>query len=441
MPSNAISIEFKPSPKQFKAWELLNDSETNYVLFGGGAGGGKTWLGCEWILEMCIAYPGTKWFIARETLKVLKKTALLTFFKVCKQHGIKRDKHFKYNAQDSYIEFGNRSRIDLLEVKLTPSDPLYEDLGSSEYTGGWLEEAGEIDFGAFDTLKTRIGREKNDLYNITPKILITCNPKKNWLYTTFYLPWKEERLFKNYAFVQALVTDNPNIDKRYIEQLESTNDIAKKERLLFGNWEYDDDPNAMVEYDAILDMFTNTLEPLDERWITCDVARTGKDKAVIMVWHGWDVILIETQDVSRIDELAERLKSLSETHKVPRSRIVVDEDGVGGGVVDILRGCRGFVANSKPDNGENYENLKTQYYYKLADKINARQIKISAKISEEVKQALIEELEQVKRDKVDKDGKLAIIKKEKIKQLIGRSPDYSDTLMMRMQKQITFGFG
>ena len=45
---------------------------------------------------------------------------------------------------------------------------------------------------------------------------------------------------------------------------------------------------------------------------------------------------------------------------------------------------------------------------------------------------LRELLEQVKRKDIDKDGKLAIIPKEHIKQLIGRSPDYSDALMMRL---------
>jgi phage terminase large subunit len=32
---------------------------------------------------------------------------------------------------------------------------------------------------------------------------------------------------------------------------------------------------------------------------------------------------------------------------------------------------------------------------------------------------------------MDKDGKKAVIPKDKVKENIGRSPDYSDTLMMR----------
>ena len=49
-----------------------------------------------------------------------------------------------------------------------------------------------------------------------------------------------------------------------------------------------------------------------------------------------------------------------------------------------------------------------------------------------LKDDLTKELEQVRRDKIDRDTKLAILPKEKVKQIIGRSPDYADALMMRM---------
>ena len=113
--------------------------------------------------------------------------------------------------------------------------------------------------------------------------------------------------------------------------------------------------------------------------------------------------------------------------------MIVDEDGVGGGVVDIL-GCKGFVNGSKPIEEDGlqvqYQNLKSQCYFHLAKKINADEIYIKA--SSEDKEQIIPELEQVKRHNIDKDGKLAILPKEKVKELLGRSPDYADTLMMRM---------
>jgi hypothetical protein len=52
--------------------------------------------------------------------------------------------------------------------------------------------------------------------------------------------------------------------------------------------------------------------------------------------------------------------------------------------------------------------------------------------SDTIKEIIIEELEQIKGEAMDSDQKLRIITKDKIKEIIGRSPDYADTLMMRM---------
>ena len=47
----------------------------------------------------------------------------------------------------------------------------------------------------------------------------------------------------------------------------------------------------------------------------------------------------------------------------------------------------------------------------------------------------------VKRTNIDKDSKLSILSKDKVKDLIGRSPDYSDALMMRMYYELGMSTG
>jgi hypothetical protein len=49
-----------------------------------------------------------------------------------------------------------------------------------------------------------------------------------------------------------------------------------------------------------------------------------------------------------------------------------------------------------------------------------------------LKDIVCEEMEQIKMKDIDKDGKLAIIPKDEIKEQIGRSPDEWDSIMMRM---------
>ena len=424
----------KPTKKQYLAWEKLLDDSTKYVVFGGGAGGGKSWMGCEWILSNCFNYPGSKWFIGREELKRLMSSSYITWNKVCKHHNYPSS-DWKYNGQYNYIEFKNGSRVDLLDLKYLPSDPMYERFGSLEYTGGWIEEAGEVDFEAFDVLKSRINRHMNDEYG-TGKILLTCNPNKGWLYSVVYRPHRAGKLDPSYAFIQSLYKDNPHTAESYEASLKDIKSEATKQRLMFGNWEYDDDPGKLIDYDAIRDMFTNKTGT-GTKCLTIDVARYGRDLAVIMYWEGMQVKNIYTFDRTSIDFLIEQSKSICDANNIPRSSVIADEDGVGGGFVDMFR-CKGFVGNRAAVQTElakttkeknNFANLRTQCYYMLADKINRRKIGIDSQAYEE---KISRELEQIKEKNIDKDTKLQIVPKEQIKEAIGHSPDFADSLMMRM---------
>ena len=70
------------SIKQTITLDYLEDRKTNEVIYGGGAGGGKSILGVYWVLKMCFKYPGTRWLIGRAKLKTLTETTLLSLFSV-----------------------------------------------------------------------------------------------------------------------------------------------------------------------------------------------------------------------------------------------------------------------------------------------------------------------------------------------------------------------
>jgi hypothetical protein len=306
---------------------------------------------------------------------------------------------------------------------------LYERFGSIEYTGGWIEEAGEINFGAYDVLRTRIGRHLNAEIGLNSKILITCNPKKNWLYTDFYLPNKKGQLHEDSVFIQAFVQDNPYLTEDYINNLKNTKDKAKKERLLKGNWEYDDDPSALINFESIANSFSNDFLESGTKHITADIARFGTDRTVIGLWNGFRLEHIKVMNKNDIPGAAKAISEFRTKYKVPLSHVVVDEDGVGGGVVDILK-CRGFVANSRPVGKDQYANLKSQCYFSLAERINANEYYFNIEDTE-IRQMLTEELEQVKQAQVDSDKKLKVVPKDDVKEMLGRSPDFSDMVMMR----------
>jgi hypothetical protein len=158
------------------------------------------------------------------------------------------------------------------------------------------------------------------------------------------------------------------------------------------------------------------------------VARYGSDKAVIMVWDEFTVLEVVTFDISSTIQIENTIRALATKHNISMNSVVVDDDGVGGGVVDHLR-CNGFVNNSKAVN-QNYSNLKSECGYKLAELFT--QVGCIATVNESIKQTIETELGQLKTYDSDKDGKLKILPKEKIKENIGRSPDYLDNFIMRM---------
>lgn len=424
--------------KQEHAVYYLKDNVTKEILYGGAAGGGKSALGVLWIIEQCQTYPATRWLIGRSKLKTLKETTLNTFFELSSK--LKLSKDYNYNSQTGVITWNNGSEILLKDLYSYPADPNFDSLGSLEITGAFIDECNQISFKAWQIVTSRIRYKLND-YNLIPKILGTCNPAKNWTYSKFYLPTANGTMIENRKFIQSLPTDNPNLPPSYLDSLLAL-DENSKQRLYYGNWEYDNDPARLIDYDKIQNIFTNEFVDIGDMYISADIARYGSDKMVILVWSGFRVVEIFSLDKSSVTETAQAIKSLMNKHKVPLSNVIADEDGVGGGVVDIVK-CKGFVNNSKALKEDNtiveYQNLKTQCYYKLAEAIQQNKIYVNCSDSD-IQDVISKELEQVKRDKIDQDGKLKILPKEKVKELIGHSPDYSDALAMRFYFELRQAF-
>lgn len=414
-----------------RAW--IDDSVTD-ILLGGAKGGAKSYTGAKLIFGDALIYPGTYYFIARNELSALRKFTIPTIYEVFEDWKIDITKYTKFNGQDNLFECYNKSRVYLLDAAYMPSDPMFMRFGSLQFTRGWGEEIGEWHEAAKNNLSAAIGRWKNDVYNLVPKFLGTCNPSKNFIYREYYKPWREGTLPKWKRFIQSLPTDNKMLPKGYIEQLEKSLSPQEKQRLLHGNWEWDDDPAALIEYDKILDIFTNSHVAEGRKCITVDVARLGGDRIVIIIWNGWRGKVYAAQRQG-LDTTAAIIEDHRYRMKIGVSDVLVDEDGVGGGMVDFCK-FKGFVNNStplpNPVNGsikENFDNLKSQCYFRLAQRINSNGLYLEC--DEWMKPLIIEELEQVKQKALDSDMKKGVIPKDRVKELLGRSPDFADTLMMR----------
>ena len=67
--------------------------------------------------------------------------------------------------------------------------------------------------------------------------------------------------------------------------------------------------------------------------------------------------------------------------------------------------------------------------------VEKEQVKIKD-VDNETFEMIAQELQVIKQKDIDGDGKLAVIPKEQMKRIIGRSPDYGDCLMFRMYYEL-----
>lgn len=425
-------------PKQLAALEILTDAQTQEVLFGGAAGGGKSWLGCEWLLWNCLAYPGTRWFIGRHHLKQVRESTIVTFRKVCKKHGIPQS-WWKYNEPSVHITFENGSEMLSLEMMHKPGDPKFDGFGSTEYTGGWIEEGGGVAATAWEIAGTRIGRHMNDQYGVSGKMLITGNPSRNWMYREFFKKWKDGQLPPTKRFIQSFAAENSKRESGYLERLEGLTGQTRQ-RLLLGNWDYENDPMQLVEADAILDLFENSHVSPDpaRKHMVADIALHGSDLYRVAVFYG-DVLMEHiSMAKSGGKQVLDKINELRTRHGIRGSQVIYDADGVGGfigGSGGFISGAIPFHGNAQPikinrDKNRTFANLKAQCGFLLADGLNEGRYWAKGVTGVSDVEMLSEELAHLKRAETG-DLPLKLKPKNETKQDLGRSPDFSDLWLMK----------
>ena len=411
----------------------MTDSNTNVILFGGSAGGGKSWLGCLWITTLCLQNYGIRCLIGRAVLTQLKLTTLNTLFDLLSQMGLKSGEHFTFNGQSNVLTFYNKSEIIFKDLAFNPSDPNYDSLGSLEISACFIDESSQITSLAYNIVKSRIRYKLNE-YGFIPKILMTCNPSNNWLKKDFYLPYVQNQLESNKVFIPSLPLDNPYLPASYIESLKELPPMQRK-RLLEGDWNYMDDTDSLFDFDSIsTSVFRFSPNTNDKKYMSVDVARFGSDRSVVFIWSG--LVVLECKIYTKLStvELSSEIKELMGKYGIHPSNIIVDTDGIGSGVGDQIRSTN-FVNNSSPLHGQNFSNLKSQCYVKLSEMFKEGRISLNI-LDPSIIEELTQELLAIKLKNLDKDNKVAVQSKDEMKKILGKSPDLSDALMMKMYYEV-----
>jgi phage terminase large subunit len=421
---------FYPTIKQIETLELLNNKETSFVGYGGSARSGKSLIECTAIVLECLAYDGIAWGLGRKELTTLKRTVLLTLFKQLEFYGM-NDGDYNYNQQLNRIDFNNGSTIFLIDTAYKPSDPLNTRFGGFELTRCAVDESNETNEDVIIKLYERTGWRHNDTYGLKRKVFECFNPAKNHVYKRYYKPFRDgaQGMFKR--FIAALPSDNPHPSvKEWIEDIIKTGDTVTIERQVNGNFDYDDDPRALCDFDAISDLFTNEHIQGGKGYISADLAMKGRDKFIGGYWSGMVCNVSIDMDKSSAREIELKLKELKIVKNVGNSNIVADADGLGAYLESYIKNIKTFHGGSSAVDKLKYGNLKDECAYKLAEFINKRMMRIICSPDQE--ERIKEELSICLKAESLTIDKKKIIKKDAMKVLLGRSPDYLDMLLMKM---------
>lgn len=453
-----MEFRVKLNPKQKEAYKRLKfEEETEELVYGGAAGGGKSFLGCFWLTSEMIEYPGIRTFIGRKELKRLRQTTLLTLWEVFKVFDLKRDRDYNYNAMEGTVTLANGSVVQLLDLIYQPSDPLYDRFGSSEFTHGFIEEAQEIEKQCRDVLITRL-RFKTKELNIKGKQLEVCNPGNNYLYTEFWEPYKKGELKPPKAFVPATVDDNKdNLSLDYINKLDNAPPEIRR-RLRDGDWDFANTSNLLVIrnwIDNVLSAYIPTTG--EEQYLGVDVSDEGNDSTIMAHWimekgikYLVNLVKIEVAITQQTDiggAIVEEIIKYAKQYGIGYENINIDTVGVGASARDAAR-RKGYFVNSykggehvdkealEEEDIAEYMNLRTYSYWQLRQAFQNNSIRIWNQLPY---------LDQLVRDLTGhafttNDKMIILEEKKAVKKKIGRSPDYGDATVIGFAPQPTSKF-
>lgn len=470
-----MKLQFFPnSDKQFLASLAWQNDSVDDVIYGGAAGGGKSYWECAMMTLDAMRWPDTRYFIGRNELINLMRTTYVTLtHEVFKHMGLKRGYHWKFNGQDHTVYLRQHGRyvddkgkahepapwstITLLDLKFDPSDPDFDRFGSHLYTRGAIEEMSEVSFRAYDILRSRIGRYRNKELSIKGKLAGSLNPSEEWPYRIFYDPWSKagrptdpnkplvsmraeldgEMVERTFVFIPANAKENPDLPREYRINLATLQDPVLKARLADGDWEFSNAVDVLFSAKGLANLFNTVVKWSEDKYMTVDVARLGADKIVLMFWQGWKCYKIKWYEKKRTTETSEIIRNELIAEEIPREHCLIDQDGVGGGVVDQVDGCIGFSGGAAPfgrvgemQTKEQYENLRAQCVYFASTMVEDRKVAVTEQ-DVQVREWLSTELPKFKRFEQGKSEKKRVTPKSDIKSALGHSPDFGDAFWMR----------
>lgn len=272
-----------PTPKQQTCINAANNAfET---LYGGAAGGGKSYYISHDAAQYATDHPGAHIGIVRKALPYLKQTHLRTLRPLLHDRA-------KHNASELTWTFPNGAIIRFISLPHTGEEQNYK---SVEFDRLYFDEVTELPEEQYTYMLTRLRSQKG--YKVAA--ISASNPEGagfRWVKNRWVTPPKVQKptpgetwkpLLHNgdpgpaRVFIPATVHDNPHLlaaNPEYIRQLEAIADPRKRAALLHGDWAaMDQIPGALFDLTNIENNRADVPTTLTRTVVAIDPAVTFTD--------------------------------------------------------------------------------------------------------------------------------------------------------------------
>lgn len=270
---------------------------------------------------------------------------------------------------------------------------------------------------------------------------------------------KYEDMIKSFTFYRGSLSENKELLKNnsgYIGSVAATGDKTSQ-ILIEGNWNIDEeeDSERPMPFHVADSVFNNDPRVNNDMWITADLADTGTDNTIILVWNGLHIFDYKIICTSTPRMNAEFLKMYAEKYDIPNQRIIYD--GIRAAYInDYLPGAKAYMSYAKPLGryGRGYMNLKDECYARLIECVKRGNLSFEYEISRaeykhqrmpkpiSIREEFCEECGVV--DYKDTGtGKKTLLNKKEMNQMLGkgRSMDLLDPIAMRMYPLLKYEYG
>ena len=293
------------------------------------------------------------------------------------------------------------------------------------------------------------GDSKEEVYNLCKADI---DKKLDRVYGFMKGRDKWPSLIKSFCFYLGRMSENKEMlenNEGYLGSIAMSGG-AEAEKMLLGNWNVSsrDEEGTVISFDEANSVFTNDPQVNGDKWITVDLADSGTNNFVQIVWDGLHVIDIDIAPYTTPAENANRMKSMANKHNIGYRHIIYDAIR-GRYINDYIPEAVPFESYRAPIgvNALQYVKLKDCCYGKLVWLIKNNGISVSddvasrryINVAEKTKSDITVQNEFIEEARVIRwadapNGKKRLLTKKEMNRMLGRgrSMDLIDPFCMRM---------